>query len=168
MGTMWLGQAEKPRSRIFSAFVKSRKNWASKLLRNESIKIQKGNSSIDLIGVENWGKGFAQYGDLNKATANLEGKSFKILMSHDPSHFDEVVKKILPTDPSHPEWAYPRDAVWNRNSWIYQMESRFPSISEMGRALRRIGPLPPRQSGFWIFWPFREEWEFGQRLRCWS
>nr|WP_246628905.1 metallophosphoesterase [Algoriphagus marincola] len=65
-----------------------------KLLRNESVKIQKGNSSIDLIGVENWGKGFAQYGDLNKATANLEEKSFKILMSHDPSHFDEVVKKF--------------------------------------------------------------------------
>jgi predicted MPP superfamily phosphohydrolase len=65
-----------------------------RLLRNESIQIQKGNSSIDLIGVENWGKGFAQYGDLNKATANLEEKSFKILMSHDPSHFDEVVKKF--------------------------------------------------------------------------
>jgi predicted MPP superfamily phosphohydrolase len=65
-----------------------------RLLRNESIQIQKGNSSIDLIGVENWGKGFAQYGDLNKATASLEEKSFKILMSHDPSHFDEVVKKF--------------------------------------------------------------------------
>lgn len=68
-----------------------------KLLRNESVKLQKGISSLDLIGVENWGKGFAQYGDLAKATADLSDRSFKILMSHDPSHFDEEVK----TFPQH-------------------------------------------------------------------
>ncbi|NVJ86356.1 MAG: metallophosphoesterase [Algoriphagus sp.] len=65
-----------------------------KLLRNENIQLQKGNSSIDLIGVENWGKGFAQYGDLAKAAAKLSRESFKILMSHDPSHFDEEVKSF--------------------------------------------------------------------------
>lgn len=65
-----------------------------KLLRNENIKIEKNGSSIDLIGVENWGKGFAQYGDLPKAAANLSAASFKILMSHDPSHFDEEVKNF--------------------------------------------------------------------------
>ncbi|NVK49560.1 MAG: metallophosphoesterase [Cyclobacteriaceae bacterium] len=65
-----------------------------RLLRNESIQIKKGEASIDLIGVENWGKGFAQYGDLVKAAANLSRESFKILMSHDPSHFDEEVKSF--------------------------------------------------------------------------
>lgn len=73
-----------------------------KLLRNENVKLQKpalsgvegAKASIDLIGVENWGKGFAQYGDLPKAVANLSDQSFKILMSHDPSHFDEEVKKF--------------------------------------------------------------------------
>ncbi len=65
-----------------------------KLLRNENIKIRKDGASIDLIGVENWGKGFAQYGDLAKAASNLSAESFKILMSHDPSHFDEEVKKF--------------------------------------------------------------------------
>ena len=65
-----------------------------KLLRNENVKIGKDGASIDLIGVENWGKGFAQYGDLAKAAANLSTESFKILMSHDPSHFDEEVKKF--------------------------------------------------------------------------
>lgn len=73
-----------------------------KLLRNESIQLQKpalsgvegAVASIDLIGVENWGKGFAQHGDLPKATANLSDQSFKILMSHDPSHFDEEVKSF--------------------------------------------------------------------------
>ncbi len=65
-----------------------------RLLRNENVKLQKGEATIDLIGVENWGKGFAQYGDLNKAVENLADQSFKILMSHDPSHFDEEVKKF--------------------------------------------------------------------------
>lgn len=65
-----------------------------RLLRNESIQIKKEEASIDLIGVENWGKGFAQYGDLVKAAANLSRESFKILMSHDPSHFDEEVKSF--------------------------------------------------------------------------
>lgn len=65
-----------------------------KLLRNEHVQIEKGGASIDLIGVENWGKGFAQHGDLPKAVANLSDDSFKILMSHDPSHFDEEVKKF--------------------------------------------------------------------------
>ncbi|MBN7815183.1 metallophosphoesterase [Algoriphagus pacificus] len=71
-----------------------------RLLRNENVKITKPAlsgvegevASIDLLGVENWGKGFAQYGDLPKTAANLSDKSFKILMSHDPSHFDEEVK----------------------------------------------------------------------------
>ncbi len=70
------------------------KELGFRLLRNESVQIEKGNSSIDLIGVENWGKGFAQHGDLPKATANLSDRSFKILMSHDPSHFDEQVKSF--------------------------------------------------------------------------
>lgn len=65
-----------------------------RLLRNENVKLEKAGASIDLIGVENWGKGFAQHGDLPKATANLSDQSFKILMSHDPSHFDEEVKKF--------------------------------------------------------------------------
>jgi predicted MPP superfamily phosphohydrolase len=73
-----------------------------RLLRNESVKLQKlalsgveaAGASIDLLGVENWGKGFGQYGDLKKTAANLSDQSFKILMSHDPSHFDEEVKKF--------------------------------------------------------------------------
>ena len=65
-----------------------------KLLRNESVKLEQSGATIDLIGVENWGKGFAQYGDLPKAASNLSDQSFKILMSHDPSHFDEQVKNF--------------------------------------------------------------------------
>lgn len=65
------------------------------LLRNESVHLEKGNASIDLIGVENWGTGgFVQHGDLDRATKALDEDSFKVLMSHDPSHFDAVVKRF--------------------------------------------------------------------------
>jgi len=62
-----------------------------KLLLNEATPIQKDNQAIALIGVENWGKGgFHKYGDLKKATAGVPDAAFKILMSHDPSHWDAV------------------------------------------------------------------------------
>ena len=62
-----------------------------KLLLNEHLHIEKDGEKMALIGVENWGKkGFVKHGDLNKATENLEDDLFKILLSHDPSHWDAV------------------------------------------------------------------------------
>jgi predicted MPP superfamily phosphohydrolase len=62
-----------------------------RLLLNESVKVKKSGQSIDLIGVENWGKGgFHKYGDLSLATAGVADDAFKVLMSHDPSHWDAV------------------------------------------------------------------------------
>ncbi len=62
------------------------------LLLNESRFLQRGNDRIALIGVENWGKGgFKKAGDLRKAVANIDKNDFKILMSHDPSHWEAVV-----------------------------------------------------------------------------
>jgi uncharacterized protein len=63
-----------------------------KLLLNENIKIKKGNDEIALIGVENWGKHFGEYGDIDKAADDLSKSDFKILMSHDPSHWEYVIK----------------------------------------------------------------------------
>lgn len=63
-----------------------------KLLLNENVKISKGNDSIRLIGVENWGLKFKQAGDLNKASQGVVKEEFKILMSHDPSHWDAEVQ----------------------------------------------------------------------------
>ncbi len=60
-----------------------------RLLLNEATYIEKDGQSIALIGVENWGKGgFHKYGDLEKATDNIPNDKFKILMSHDPSHWE--------------------------------------------------------------------------------
>lgn len=62
------------------------------LLLNESRRITKQGDSIELIGVENWGKGgFHKYGDLDKAIASVPNNAFKILMSHDPSHWEAII-----------------------------------------------------------------------------
>lgn len=63
------------------------------LLRNENRIIERNGQSIRLVGVENWGKGFVQHGDLDRALEGTSAEEFHILMSHDPSHFDEIVKK---------------------------------------------------------------------------
>jgi predicted MPP superfamily phosphohydrolase len=64
-----------------------------KLLLDEHHSIEKGNQKIAFVGVENWGKGgFKQKGDLDKATSKLSVSDFKILMSHDPSHWDAIAK----------------------------------------------------------------------------
>lgn len=60
-----------------------------KLLLNEAVTIGKEGQTISLIGVENWGKGgFHKYGDLEKAASMVPDNAFKILMSHDPSHWE--------------------------------------------------------------------------------
>lgn len=64
-----------------------------KLMLNENVKIKKGNDEITLIGVENWGKHFGSNGDLDKAAENVAPEDFKILMSHDPSHWEYIVKR---------------------------------------------------------------------------
>lgn len=66
-----------------------------KLLLNEHIGIEKNGEKIGLIGVENWGAkaNFSRYGDLKKAYEGSEKYPFKILLSHDPSHWDAEVCK---------------------------------------------------------------------------
>lgn len=62
------------------------------LLNNAQVTLHKGGDQIKLVGVENWGKKpFPQKGDLNKAFAQSQPHDFSVLMSHDPSHWDEQV-----------------------------------------------------------------------------
>ena len=63
------------------------------LLLDEHRYLEKNNQKIALLGVENWGKGFNQKGDLEKASKGVVKEDFKILMSHDPSHWEYKVKK---------------------------------------------------------------------------
>lgn len=64
------------------------------LLLNSNRKIKKNGEEFSLVGIENWGlRGFHQYGDLDKALKGVNEKDFKILLSHDPSHWEEVTLK---------------------------------------------------------------------------
>lgn len=64
------------------------------LLLNEHQFIERDGQRLAIVGVENWGVGgFKKAGDLNKAIAGLDSKEFRILMSHDPSHWEFEVKE---------------------------------------------------------------------------
>ncbi|MCG2417721.1 metallophosphoesterase [Aequorivita sp. F47161] len=63
------------------------------LLLNENRFIEKNGQKIAVVGVENWGlNGFKQAGDINKACEGISNSDFKILLSHDPSHWQAQVK----------------------------------------------------------------------------
>lgn len=73
--------------------IELQKQAGFQMLRNEHIAIEKNGEKLYIIGVENWGeKPFPQYGDLDKAVRGIPHHSAKILMSHDPTHFDQIVK----------------------------------------------------------------------------
>ena len=63
------------------------------LLLNEHRYIEKNGEKIALIGIENWGKGFNKAGNLEMASQGVNKDDFKILMSHDPSHWELKVKQ---------------------------------------------------------------------------
>jgi predicted MPP superfamily phosphohydrolase len=73
-------------------------NMGWRLLMNEHVVLEKGNDKIALLGIENWGaKGrFPKYGRMQDAYPGTENIPFKILMSHDPSHWDAQVRTDYP------------------------------------------------------------------------
>jgi len=62
-----------------------------KLLLNENVVLKSNNDSIYLLGVENWGLNFKKAGDLKKTSENVPADAFKIVMTHDPSHWDAEI-----------------------------------------------------------------------------
>ncbi|WP_222536198.1 metallophosphoesterase [Pedobacter polysacchareus] len=63
-----------------------------RLLLDEHVRIEKNGQHIILAGVENWGIGFGERGDLKKALQNVNPDDFKVLLSHDPTHWESEVK----------------------------------------------------------------------------
>jgi len=87
----WESQSAKQDN--FDSLLNVHQKLGWQMLRNENTFIEKDYQKLHIVGVENWGKGgFKQAGDLDKASENLSDKDFKILLSHDPSHWDEIVK----------------------------------------------------------------------------
>lgn len=64
------------------------------LLLNSNHILEEHGEKLAIVGVENWGSArhFPKYGDLDKAVVGAEDVPFKILLSHDPSHWDAKIK----------------------------------------------------------------------------
>lgn len=67
------------------------KDLGYQLLLDEHVELHKGDQKIVLAGVENWGIGFGERGDLKKALQGTNNQDFKVLLSHDPSHWEAEV-----------------------------------------------------------------------------
>ncbi len=83
--------SDEAKNKNFQAMKDNHELLGFRLLLNENIHIEKDEEKISLIGVENWGVGFKQKGDLGKALTGVDPDNFKILLSHDPSHWEEEV-----------------------------------------------------------------------------
>ena len=89
--TRWQTPEEKTQN--IEALYQAQKDMGWDLLLNESRIIEKEGQRLAIVGVENWGNGFKQAGDLDKALENVAAEDFKVLLSHDPSHWEA---KVLP------------------------------------------------------------------------
>lgn len=87
----WNSQKEKMENLERLKKVQADAGW--KLLLNEHVILEKDGAKLALIGVENWSSKmrFPRYGQLDKATKGMEDTPLKLLMSHDPSHWNAEV-----------------------------------------------------------------------------
>lgn len=69
-----------------------------RLLMNEHVMLERGGEKIALLGIENWSamSRFPRYGDMKKAYEGSAEAPFKILLSHDPTHWDAQVRTEYP------------------------------------------------------------------------
>ena len=88
----WPSQQAKAENLERLKLVHAQLGW--RLLMNEHVLFEKGGEQIALLGIENWGaKGrFPKYGKMQEAYPGTEKIPFKMLLSHDPSHWDAEVK----------------------------------------------------------------------------
>jgi predicted MPP superfamily phosphohydrolase len=123
---------EEAKARNFEEMLQIHRDLGWQLLRNEAVQIKGENGeALDLIGCENWGRrsGFGKrYGNLTQAMEGLSTTAPKILLTHDPSHFDlEVLGKhpsIALTLCGHTHGMQmgidiPGRWRWSPASWVY-------------------------------------------------
>ena len=79
----------------FQDMIQAHKRLGWNLLLNENARITVGHSTMGVIGVENYSMlmRFPKYGDLSKAYSGIEDTDLKVLLSHDPSHWNGQVTK---------------------------------------------------------------------------
>jgi len=88
----WASQRDKQEN--FKNLVQAHKQMGFDILMNEHRYLEQNGEKIAIIGIENWGGGgFAKYGKLDQAYAGIEDATVKLLLSHDPSHWNAQVRK---------------------------------------------------------------------------
>ncbi|MFD2248346.1 metallophosphoesterase [Pontibacter ruber] len=89
----WGSREEKHRN--LQTLIDSHGRMGWQILLNEHRKIEKDGEHIAVLGVENWGnrRGFPKYGKLHQAYSGTENSPFKVLLSHDPSHWDGEINQ---------------------------------------------------------------------------
>ena len=155
----WPSKAAKVQN--FEDFKKAHQAMGFDLLLNESRFLEKDGQRLALVGVENWGAGrFKKAGDLNKAVQSVVANDFKVLMTHDPSHWEaEVLPHPYPfqlTLSGHthgmqfgieiPGWFRWSPAQWRYKQWagIYAREQERINVN------RGFGYLAyPGRVGMW-------------------
>jgi uncharacterized protein len=89
----WDSQTSKAKNLQDLKDLQARSGW--RLLMNEHVSIEKNGEKIGLLGIENWGGSmhFPKYGKMEDAYKGADQYPFKILLSHDPSHWEKEVSK---------------------------------------------------------------------------
>lgn len=121
----WEKETEHVANRELLKKWEGRMDW--KMLNNEHAFISKGNDSIVLIGVENWGEPpFPAYGKLKEAYPmnvnskfNLNDSRFKILLTHNPEHWTREVTKISNIDLSLAGHTHAMQMMMNIGGWKF-------------------------------------------------
>lgn len=91
----WATQASKQEN--FKNLIKAHHEMGFHLLMNENHFVEVDKEKLAILGIENWGAGrFAKYGKLDQAYKGTEEAPVKLLLSHDPSHWDAQVRKLYP------------------------------------------------------------------------
>jgi len=82
--------------RNFKLLIEAHKQMNFQLLMNQHHMIEQGGEKLAIIGNENWGGGrFAKYGKLDLAHQGTDEAAVKLLLSHDPSHWDAQVRPMF-------------------------------------------------------------------------
>ncbi|WP_339813714.1 metallophosphoesterase [uncultured Imperialibacter sp.] len=132
-----------------------------RLMMNENLPVKVDGEQIGILGIENWGAGrFAKYGKMDLAHQGTEEYPFKILLSHDPSHWDAQVRpnygdvELMLSGHTHGfqfgveiggfKWS-PSQYVYKQWAGLYQEENQYLYVNRGFGYLGypgRIGILP--------------------------
>ncbi len=135
----------------FEGIVQAYQDFGLTLLSNSSVAVPVGPDTLYVVGVENWGHPpFPQYANLNGAAEGIPDNLFRILLTHDPAHWESAVQH----DPNYPltlsghshglQWGIKLAGIefslsyLTRKNWggIYERDGRFLNVN---RGLGTIG-----------------------------